>query len=61
MCICLQPNSPKLEGLKRTEGKINGGILKLGQSYQIRLALTASFFTQPFQKYSTSNMMSRSP
>ena len=31
------------------------GYLKLGQSHDARLALTSSFLTQPFQRYSTSN------
>ena len=30
--------------------------LKLGQSYQIGLVLTQFFLTQPFHRYSTSNM-----
>ena len=31
------------------------GYLTLGQSHEIKLVLTPSFFTKPFQKYSTSN------
>ena len=37
---------------------INGGIFKLGQSHKTRLALTPSFLTHPFKRYSTSNTTS---
>ena len=35
------------------------GCLKLGQPHKIRLVLTSSFLTLPFQRYSSSNMTSR--